>query len=61
MKDKSKNKASGLLSHGLNERKAMSEDPKTYGMDNMPDPKNQKPMATPKENVSAKGKNFTIC
>jgi len=50
-----------LLHNGLNEQNGMSEDPKKYGMDNMSDKQNMKPMPTPKEKVSEKGKNFTIC
>lgn len=50
-----------LLDNGLNEQAPISGDPKNYGMDNMSDKKNQKPMSTPKEKVSEKGKSFTIC
>lgn len=48
-----------LLHNGLNEQNKMDEDPKKYGMDNKG--KDQKPMSTPKQSVSEKGKNFTIC
>ena len=50
-----------LLHNGLNEQNGISGDPKKYGMDNMAPSKNQKPIATPKQKVSEKGKNFTIC
>ena len=50
-----------LLHNGLNEQTPMSGDPKTYGMDNMSDKKNQKPMPTPKQSVTEKGKKMTIC
>lgn len=49
-----------LLENGLNEQTPCTGAPKEYGMDNMSDKKNQKPMATPKKNVSEKGKNFTV-
>jgi len=49
-----------LLDNGLNEQTPCTGDPKSLGMDNMSDAKNQKPMATPKKSVSEKGKNFTI-
>lgn len=49
-----------LLDNGLNEQTTMSEDSGKYGMDNMPANKNQKPMPTPKQSVSEKGKNFQI-
>lgn len=50
-----------LIHNGLNEQAAIKGDPKKYGMDNAPDTKNQKPLATPKESVTEKGKSFTIC
>ena len=50
-----------LLHNGLNEQAGVSGDPKKYGMDNMSDKKNQKPLPTPRQKVAEKGKNFTIC
>lgn len=50
-----------LIHNGLNEQNAIKGEPKTYGMDNMSDKKNQKPEPTPKKSVSEKGKSFTIC
>ena len=49
-----------LLKKGLSERETCDADPKSLGMDNMPDKKGQKPMPTPKKSVSEKGKNFNI-
>ena len=51
---------SELLKKGLSEHEKCDKDPKEYGMDNMPDSKGQKPMATPKKTVKEKGKSFTI-
>jgi hypothetical protein len=50
-----------LLKNGMTEQSTISEDPGKYGMDNMADTKNQKPMPTPKQKVAEKGKSFTIC
>lgn len=49
-----------LVKNGLSEQHACESDPKSYGMDNMSDKKGQKPLPTPKQSVSEKGKNFTI-
>ena len=49
-----------LLDNGLNEQNPIGHDPKQFGMDNMSDKKNQKPMPTPRQGVSEKGKSFTI-
>jgi hypothetical protein len=50
-----------LLHNGLNEQAPCTGAPKDYGMDNMSDVKNQKPMSTPRKGVTEKGKKFTIC
>jgi len=50
-----------LIHNGLNEQTPIKGEPAKYGMDNKPDSKNQKPVATPKKTVSEKGKSFTIC
>jgi glycosyltransferase involved in cell wall biosynthesis len=49
-----------LVKNGLSEQSSCDHDPKAYGMDNTSDKKGQKPLPTPKQNVSEKGKNFTI-
>ena len=50
-----------LLDNGLNYQKPCDKDPGYYGMDNMDDQKNQKPMPQPRMPVTEKGKKFTIC
>ncbi len=50
-----------LLDDGLTGRDPVTGAPKEYGMDNLSDKKNQKPMSTPRKPVTGKGKDFTIC
>jgi hypothetical protein len=50
-----------LIHNGLNEQTPISRDPAKAGMDTMSDKKTQKPMPTPKQSVTEKGKSFTIC
>jgi len=48
-----------LLDSGLSERSPIDQTPGTFGMDNKG--KDQKPMPTPKQKVTGKGKDFEIC
>ncbi len=54
-------KDDSLLKKGLSHQEPIKGDPAKYGMDNMSDKKNQKPLGTPRQSVEEKGKKFTIC
>ena len=54
-------KEDSLLKKGLSHQSEITGDPAKYGMDNMSDKKNQKPLSTPRQSVDKNGKKFTIC